>query len=148
MHLQSSYLPLGAADLHLLLGCSILGVRKQVEQAEANGSKAMEVVPGSAFLSGFYGEPLPLGTQHHILSGTAPGGPLYLRGANYGVVTVVRETNPRARACPQSSSATPSAAQPTRACSGVPPMPSSCPVGTQLSSTSLRHPIRLKTFSR
>lgn len=55
----------------------------------------LDVVPGSAYLAAIYTTPLPAGTEHHLIYSSIERGPIWLKGANDGVVTVASETDPR-----------------------------------------------------
>ncbi|MBX7208096.1 MAG: putative lipase [Verrucomicrobiaceae bacterium] len=55
----------------------------------------LDVKPDSEFLLRMYATPLPKGTTHDLIYGSIKGGPIYIKGENDGVVTVVSETDPR-----------------------------------------------------
>lgn len=57
----------------------------------------IDVAPESAFLQEVYANLLPEKTTHTMLYGVIPRGPVYLSGANDGVVTVKSETDERIR---------------------------------------------------
>ena len=55
----------------------------------------LDVAPGSDFLLAMYATPLPKGTTYYLIYGSKEGGPIWLKEANDGVVTVASETDPR-----------------------------------------------------
>jgi hypothetical protein len=57
----------------------------------------LDVVPDSDYLRQIYQTPLPAGTEHHMIYGSIEKGPLWLKGPNDGVVTVVSQTDPRVK---------------------------------------------------
>jgi pimeloyl-ACP methyl ester carboxylesterase len=55
----------------------------------------LDVAPDSPFLTALYATPLPAGTTHHLIYGSIPKGPFWLKEENDGVVTVASETDLR-----------------------------------------------------